>query len=185
MSTDEPRPVVVRLTEDAVDDLASLNRHNPPAVRWCLKKMLLLERSPRAGEPLLGDLIGFRKLTVGDRHWRIVWRITDHREGGVLIDVAEVWAAGARADSEVYAEMRQRVAKLGDDPRTQALAHVVEILGKAGRGLEPRPEPIAEPVPDWLASALTGKGVPVAEIARMTPEEAFVRWNALISRPHD
>ncbi len=78
-----------------------------------------------------------------------------------------------------------RAAKLGGDPRRQALAHVVEILGKAGRGLEPRPQRIAEPVPDWLASALTGKGVPAAEVAQMTPEEAFVRWNALISRPHD
>ena len=89
---DAPR-AVVRLTEDAIADLHRLHRKDPQIVRWAFKKMLLLERSVDAGEPLLGDLIGFRKLVVGDRDWRIVWRTTTDTVGATVIDVAEVWAA--------------------------------------------------------------------------------------------
>lgn len=62
----------VRLTDAALEDLDRLAASVPQALRWALKKMLLLEESPDAGEPLLGNLIGWRKLTVGDRDWRIV-----------------------------------------------------------------------------------------------------------------
>lgn len=70
MTREVPR-ALVRLTEPAVDDLRELYRKDPQIVRWCFKKMLLLESSPEAGEPLVGGLIGFRKLVVGDRDWRI------------------------------------------------------------------------------------------------------------------
>jgi mRNA interferase RelE/StbE len=83
----------VRLTEPAIDDLHALARKDPQIVRWCLKKMLLLERDPMAGEPLLGGLIGFRRLVVSDRHWRIVWRVVEDDASGTLVDIAEVWAA--------------------------------------------------------------------------------------------
>ncbi|MCW2132330.1 type II toxin-antitoxin system RelE family toxin [Arthrobacter sp. VKM Ac-2550] len=66
---------VVRLTDDAIADLRRLQKKDPQIVRWAFKKMLLLERPAHAGEPLLGSLIGFRKLAVGDRDWRIVWRV--------------------------------------------------------------------------------------------------------------
>ena len=42
--------VVVRLTEPAFDDLRALLRLDPQLVRQALKKMLLLERDPQAGE---------------------------------------------------------------------------------------------------------------------------------------
>lgn len=67
--------------------------------------MLLLEADPLAGEPLLGSLIGYRKLVVGNRDWRIVWRAVTDQRGIVSVEIAEVWAVGARADSEVYSEM--------------------------------------------------------------------------------
>ena len=67
---------VVRLSEDAIADLHRLGKKDPHIVRTVFKKMLLLERSTNAGEPLLGALLGFRKLIVGDRDWRIVWRVT-------------------------------------------------------------------------------------------------------------
>ncbi len=76
---DQPR-AYVRLTEPAVEDLARLVRLDPQVARQALKKMILLERDPEAGEPLLGALIGFRKLIVGDRHWRIVWRVDGRRQ---------------------------------------------------------------------------------------------------------
>lgn len=63
---------VVRLTDPAVDDLAGLMRKDPKIARWALKKMIQLETDPEAGQPLVGALIGWRKLTVGNRDWRIV-----------------------------------------------------------------------------------------------------------------
>lgn len=177
--------VVVRLTEDAIADLSRLNRRHHEAVRWCLKKMLLLERDPEAGEPLMGGLIGFRKLTVGDRHWRVVWRVAHDAAGATVVDVAEVWAAGARAEAEVYEEMQNRVARLGTGPKVRALEQVLTTLGKASAGLRAASEPgeEREPVPPWLADALVGKGVPRHEIALLSPEEAFARWNTIISEP--
>ena len=59
-STQEPG-AYVRLTEAAFDDLRTLNSHDPQIVRWVFKKMLLLERDPPAGAPLLGEVIGYRK----------------------------------------------------------------------------------------------------------------------------
>ena len=71
MSDVAPQPAAyVRLTEPALNDLQGLARAAPLALKWPLKKMLLLERDPNAGDPLLGGLIGWRKLVVGDRDWR-------------------------------------------------------------------------------------------------------------------
>ncbi len=50
----------VRLIDPAVEDLARLVRLDPQVLRQVLKKLLLLERNPEAGEPLLGALVGFR-----------------------------------------------------------------------------------------------------------------------------
>ncbi|WP_143758378.1 type II toxin-antitoxin system RelE family toxin [Corynebacterium efficiens] len=72
MPLPEPR-ARVRLTDDAVADLRRLKRKDPQIVREVFKKMLLLERATDAGEPLLGALVGFRKLVVGDCDYRIAW----------------------------------------------------------------------------------------------------------------
>ena len=127
--------VVVRLIEPAFADLRALLRLDPQIVRWAVKKMLLLERNPEAGAQLHGTLIGWRKLTVSNRDWRIIWRVTSDKSGTVIVDVAEVWALGARAEGEVYEEMRSRVAKLPPAPKTVALAEVIERLGKVGRAV--------------------------------------------------
>ena len=66
---------LVRLTGDAVEDLETLFKADPQIVRWALKKMIQIERDPNAGAPLLGGLIGYRKIAVGDRDWRVVWRV--------------------------------------------------------------------------------------------------------------
>lgn len=178
--------VVVRLTEPALEDLHRLHRSNPQVVRWCLKKLLLLERDPEAGAPLLGELTGFRKLTVGDRHWRIVWRVTHDSSGGVIVDVAEVWAAGARSEAAVYEEMTRRVAALGSTPRAIALARALETLGKVAAELSATPEPqAAEPVPAWLVKRLTVQaGRPEAEVRAMAPEDAADAWDEWMRRPH-
>ena len=87
---------VVRLSDPAVEDLARLVRKHPQIARWALKKMIQLETDPEAGQPLPGELVGWRKLAVGNRDWRIVWRVTHDEAGGVIVDVAKVWAAGGR-----------------------------------------------------------------------------------------
>ena len=175
----------VRLTEPAVDDLRALYKRDPQIVRWCLQKMLLLERSPLAGEPLVGGLIGYRKLTVSNRDWRIVWRVVTDDAGGVTIDVAEVWAAGARADGEVYAEMKARVASLGDSPRAAPLHEVLTSMGRLFTDVEPAPEPLdPDPVPEWLRNLLTNTvGLPADEVDAMTPEQAADVMQAYWSKP--
>jgi mRNA interferase RelE/StbE len=174
----------VRLVEPAISDLEGLLRADPQIVRQVLKKMLLLERDPQAGEPLLGELVGCRKLVVGDRHWRIVWRVTTDDAGGLVVDIAEVWAAGARADAEVYAEMASRVARLPPSPPVTSLAEVVALLGRSIEGIAAAAEPIRELVPPWLADRLRHQvGLSPEHIAGLEPEAAMVIWEQHITQP--
>lgn len=174
---------VVRLTDDAVMDLQGLFKVDPQIVRWALKKMIQLERDPNAGEPLLGGLIGYRKITVGDRDWRVVWRIAQDEAGDYLIEVAEVWAVGYRKDGEVYAEIQQRVANAGPSPRTKALSEVLGLFTKQTRDLAATPEPNKpEPVPKWLTDALLYVvQIPVSQVAEMGLEAAEKAWADHIS----
>ncbi|MDN5854798.1 MAG: type II toxin-antitoxin system RelE/ParE family toxin [Actinomycetia bacterium] len=174
---------VVRLTDGAVEDLRSLFKADPQIVRWALKKMLQLERDPNAGDPLLGGLIGYRKIAVGDRDWRIVWRVVQDEAGGFRVEVAEVWAVGYRKDSEVYAEINRRVAAADASPRTKALTEVLRIFTKQAGGLTATPEPEApEPVPKWLSEALLYVvRLPPTQVEKMSLEQAERAWTDHIS----
>ena len=175
----------MRLIEPAVDDLVALNRKDPQIVRWVIKKFLLLERDPEAGRELKGALIGWRKLTVGDRDWRIIWRVThDMASGIVVVDVAEVWAVGARSDAEVYHEMKDRVARLGNSPSSKHLAEVIDRLGAAAGVVAPKSEPQeAEQAPEWLLKRLTHTvGMPRQQAENLTIDEAMDVWTAWASR---
>lgn len=169
---------VVRLTDDAVEDLRGLFRIDPQIVRWALKKMIQLERDPNAGEPLLGGLIGFRKITVGDRDWRVVWRVVEDLAGGFQIEVAEVWAVGYRKDSQVYSEIRQRVADAGATTATKALTEVLNLFGRQAGDLAATAEPEQpEPTPAWLADALLYVvRLPASQVRAMSLEEAERAW---------
>jgi mRNA interferase RelE/StbE len=175
--------VVVRVTKGAQGDLEDLFSKDPQIVRWALKKMLLLERDPEAGEALVGDLVGFRKLTVGDRHWRLVWRLTHDQVGRLIVDVAEVWAVGARVDSEVYTDLAARV-RANEDPRSVPLAELIERLGKHAAGLEARAEPEDNSPPDWLRQALVRVvGLDQESVERMSRQEAEAQWEAFTTSP--
>ena len=174
----------VRLTAPAFSDIEALLKKDPQIVRWALKKMLLLERNPEAGEPLLGSLVGWRKLTVGDRDWRVVWRVSTDADGRITVTIAEVWAVGARTDSEVYAEMTKRVAAAGQSPTTLALAEVVRMLGHHARrdDLQPAVEPSLDIVPGWLRDRLVHTaGIAVEVVDTMTGEQAMERWERFIT----
>jgi mRNA interferase RelE/StbE len=174
---------VVRLTKGAVDDLQTLFKADPQIVRWALKTMIQLERDPNAGDPLLGGLIGYRKITVGDRDWRVVWRVEQDEVGDYLIEVAEVWAVGYRKDSEVYAEISQRIAQAGSSPKTKALSEVLKLFAKQARDLTATPEPEQpEPVPKWLTEALLYVvRIPASRVEQMSRDEAERVWTDHIS----
>lgn len=170
---------MVRLTSDAVGDLERmLRKGDPQVVRWAFKKMIHLEQNPEAGDALLGGLMGWRKIAVGDRDWRLVWRVTHDGAGAVVVDVAEIWAFGARSDSEVYEEMEARIAAAPQTPHTTALADVLVTLGKLTEDLEAAPEPTSpEPLPRWLReSLLYVVQVPAAQIDGLTRHEADQLW---------
>ena len=164
---------LVRLTGDAVEDLETLFKADPQIVRWALKKIIQIERDPNAGAPLLGGLIGYRKIAVGDRDWRVVWRVVQADAGDFRVEVAEVWAVGYRKDNEVYEEIRQRVANAGSSPKTKALTEVLELFAKQASDLTATPEPEKpEPVPRWLTDALLYVvHLPASQVQEMTLEE--------------
>lgn len=177
----------VELTEAAAEDLQILAERSPVVVEWALKKMILLERDPYAGEPLLGILIGWRKLVVGDRGWRIVWRVRQDETGDAVVEIAEVWAIGVRSDAEVYEEMKARVAMMPpDQPQTVALASAVEQLGRRAAGITPAvPPPVVEPVPDWLFQRLVHTvGMEPDDVNALSLEKAVDAWTDWCSRPH-
>jgi mRNA interferase RelE/StbE len=178
--------VEVRLTTPAVGDLERLVRLDPQIVRWALKKMLLIERDPFAGEPLRGKLTGWRKLVVGDRDWRVVWRVVAEDTDTVTVDVGEIWAAAARSDDEVYEEMNERVAQMKESPTTVALAEVIQRLGEIAAGLAANTtsDPTPEPVPDWLKERLHDQvGLDAAQIDELDLEQAVDTWTAWQTRP--
>lgn len=157
---------------------------DPQVVRWALKKCLLLQRNPEAGAELRGSLIGFRKIVVGDRDWRIVWQVTHDDSGTIMVDVAEVWAFGARSDAEVYSEVQDRVAAMEGSPHTVPLAEAIAELGKVAYGLEAAAESTADAVPDWLVHTLViVVKMPRQEVQRLSPEQAQQIWDAYISSP--
>ncbi|GGL16360.1 type II toxin-antitoxin system RelE/ParE family toxin [Streptomyces flaveus] len=179
---DTPRHPV-RFTAAAEADLDALHRRDPQIARAALHKVRLLERDPYAGRPLVGDLVGFRKLVVGDRHWRIVWRVVDDGDGPSEVEISEVWAVGAREDSAVYDEVRRRLADLPDTPNIRVLRDLLEKFGLDPGAAAPPPP---EPVPAWLIDRLTGKaGLPLEEAQAMPLEEAITTWENWMSRPPD
>ena len=177
----ESRPAEVWLTDPAVEDLERLD--GAPLV-WALKKMLLLETDPLAGEPLLGSLIGYRKLVVGNRDWRLIWRATTDDRGTLTVEIAEVWAVGARSDGEVYGEMERRVSSLGDTPVRKSLEAVVGELGTRAKDVRPTPVTVAPSVPEgWLVERLVHTaGLDRNEVLAMTSEQAVDAWTDFISQ---
>lgn len=169
-------PVV--FIDAAIDDL---RRVGPSVAPRILKKILLLETEPEAGEPLGGDLTGYRKLVVGKHQWRVVYRVDD--PGDVV--VCEIWAAGARSDSEVYAEASGRVTAAAEArPELVTLRDTLERLGRAAGAVEAPEETLAEPVPDWLADPLIHTvGMTRAAVAALDAERAFELWEEYRTSP--
>jgi mRNA interferase RelE/StbE len=170
--------IEITFTDAAIDDLRKIG---PDAVPKVLKKVLLLLDSPTAGYPLGGDLIGFRKLVVGHNTWRIAYRVVDDK----TVEICEVWAIGARADAEVYAEATARVKNAASErPEFRKLADVVQRLGRLAGNVVVPSTSVREPVPDWLAQRLIHTvGMAPQDVAALSLEEAVDRWGEYMSKP--
>jgi len=171
----------VVFTDDALEDLRRLG---PDIVPKVLKKVRILRENPAAGYPLGGEPSGFRKLVVGRNTWRIVYRIKDDTS----VEICEVWAVGARADSQVYAAALTRVKAAGQDRPEAAglvrLAEVIEQIGSRADYSEAEDRPFREPVPDWLAERLIYTvGLAHEEVAVLDLRQAVDLWTEFVSKP--
>lgn len=179
----------LRFTDAAIEDLVALQRKNRQALGWAMKKFVLIERDPEAGSPLGGGLHGFRKLTLGDRDWRIIWRVTHEETGRVIVDIGEVWAVGARKDAEVYAEMNRRVAAAPQGTNTRALKEVLSMLEgslKRKRVKKDDESPAATLAPKWLVDDLVAvAGYTIEEASQLTETQALSAWAAFRSGSSD
>lgn len=108
----------IEFTDDAIGDLEGLDGS---ALRLVLGKLRILQINPEAGQPLGKKLTGFRKLVVGDRTYRVVYRITP--DGNCSV----VWVIAGRVDSEAYDICLQRLAD-HPDPRTADLERALAAL---------------------------------------------------------
>lgn len=118
-------PVRVELVADAVADLEGLVASGN--IRLFLAKLVRLEDVGNdAGQPLGNQLTGLRKIVVGDRNWRIIFKMNADNT------VATVWVIGDRNDSECYEDAVRRLKGMGDSrPDAAGLASV--MLGVMGR----------------------------------------------------
>lgn len=118
----------VTLTDDAKEDLRDLDGSARALVLRALKK---LETDPESrGQPLgsraSGSLVTFRKLVVGNRDYRIVYRV--EADGTVVV----VWVIGKRADAECYRLALSRIRlHAQDQPLIGAL---LDLLGQTWPG---------------------------------------------------
>lgn len=110
----------VALTSDAVEDIVNLDGN---VRRRVVKKLLQINRDPsQMGEPLGGQLAGYRRLEADRKNLRIIWRVAE--DGTAL-----VWLVGARSDDECYEEMVERLNSLGEGhPAATSLAVLSNLL---------------------------------------------------------
>jgi len=173
----------IRLTDLAIEDLKAILKLDRSVLEMVLTKMLILELNPLAGEPLLGELMNWRKLTVGDRHWRIIWIPKRNTLGEQVVEIAQVWAVGARSDAQIYEEMKQRIESAPSSPRTTSLSEVLEhFAGKVG-DVVATPEPADQPAPAWLLDRLEYTvGLTREQIRGLSVEQAMELWDEYTSR---
>jgi Cytotoxic translational repressor of toxin-antitoxin stability system len=119
----------VVLTDDAREDLRDLDG---AARKLVAKKLKQLEDEPeKRGAPLgsrsSSNLTTFRKLVVGDRDYRLVYRVEP--DGTVCV----VWVIGRSSDNEVYQMALARLKMLARDDLTADLTGLLHrVFDKQG-----------------------------------------------------
>jgi mRNA interferase RelE/StbE len=108
----------VELTAGAKEDVRDLDG---AARRLVFKALKKLEDNPgQRGQPLGKGLATFRKLVVGDRDYRIVYRL--EADGTVVV----VWVVGKRADDYCYDLAMSRLKTHADRVVAGEIASLVE-----------------------------------------------------------
>jgi mRNA interferase RelE/StbE len=112
----------VVLTSEAREDLRDLDGS---AKKVVLKAIRKLEVDPdKRGQPLgvrtSGGLTTFRKLVVGDRDYRIIYRI--EQDGTVVV----IWVIGRRVDEERYQLAIARLRLHGNRPLAEAVENLLD-----------------------------------------------------------
>lgn len=113
----------VQLTEDAREDLRDLDNS---VQRQVIKGLTKLRENPsQRGQPLGrksdNNLTTFRKLVVGNRGYRIVFRVEE--DGTAVV----VWVIGPRADGEAY-ELAMTRLRMHDSAAIRELATSLEEI---------------------------------------------------------
>ena len=96
-----------------------------------LAKLVRLEEAgPSVGLPLghkgASNLSGWHKIVVGDRNWRIVFRMKDEQTAIVAV-------IGDRDDDACYRELARRVGPMNQLGQTLSLAAAFAEMMRAGR----------------------------------------------------
>ncbi|HEY3409446.1 MAG TPA: type II toxin-antitoxin system RelE/ParE family toxin [Propionicimonas sp.] len=118
----------VVLTGDAREDLRDLDG---AARKVVLKAIAKLRDNPEMrGEPLgsrqTGNLTTFRKLVVGNRDYRVVFRVDP--EGTVCV----IWVIGRRVDEECYQLAMARLQLHADVPYAAQMKESLEQIWSGG-----------------------------------------------------
>jgi mRNA interferase RelE/StbE len=114
--------VRVELIDEAVVDLADLAEGGN--LKQFFKELVEIEANgSQAGEPLGRNLVGWRKITVGNRNWRIVFRVNDDET------VATVCVIGDREDAACYEEAQRRAEQVKDADATSLAASMMDLIG--------------------------------------------------------
>lgn len=105
-------PIRVEVLEEVLGDLEAAKKTG--RIKDFLAKLVRLEEDgPTVGLPLghkeQGNLTGWAKIVVGDRNWRIVFRMRDP-------ETAVVGVIGDRDDEDCYRELARRI---GADKRLE------------------------------------------------------------------
>jgi mRNA interferase RelE/StbE len=114
--------VKVQLIDEAVVDL--VDQAESGNLKQFFKKLLEIEANgSQAGEPLGRNLVGWRKITVGNRNWRILFRVDKDET------VATVCVIGDREDAACYEEAQRRAQQIKDADATGLAASMMDLLG--------------------------------------------------------
>lgn len=120
-------PTRVALIAEAVEDLTGYARSGN--LLLFLKKLVRLEQvGEDAGLPLGRGLTGYRKIVVGDRDWRIVFRMSDDGRSAFVVVV------GDRDDAACYEIASRRMERYqGSLPSDFSLAEAMLQLMQSGK----------------------------------------------------
>jgi mRNA interferase RelE/StbE len=128
-------PLRVELIDEAVEDLVRYQRTDI-FPRLLAKLVRLEEVGKEAGVPLGRSLVGWRKIVVGDRGWRIIFTMNTQET------VATIWVIGDREDAECYEQAERRVQALAaSQPQAASLAAVMFRLSQTRRATKRHKQP--------------------------------------------